>query len=120
MTKPKTTMKLSEQQQLFTKLIAKLINYADEHGWGLTFGDAYRDARLFGEFGEKRAYSAANSVHKVRLAVDFNLFIEGRYRSDTAAYTKLGEYWESLHPLCRWGGRWQDGNHFSMEYQGFK
>jgi hypothetical protein len=27
----------------------------------------------------------------------------------------LGEFWEGLHPLCRWGGRFNDGNHYSIE-----
>lgn len=113
-------MKLSTMQQIFTVNIAKLILFADENDYGLTFGDAYRDPRLHGEFGEKKSYSAASSVHKVRLAVDFNLFYVGIYRTGTSDYRRLGEYWESLHPLNRWGGRWNDGNHFSMEYQGFK
>lgn len=113
-------MKLSDQQIAFTLNIARLIDYAYSKGYGLTFGDAYRDARVHGEFGTKASYSAAKSVHKVRLAVDFNLFKGGIYRTETSAYTELGEYWESLHPLNRWGGRWQDGNHFSMEYQGAK
>ena len=33
-------MKLSDQQQLFTRNIAKLIRYAHEMGFGLTFGHA--------------------------------------------------------------------------------
>ncbi len=113
-------MKLSSMQQLFTVNIAKLILYAEEHDYGLTFSDAYRDPRVHGEFGEKKSYSAARSVHKVRLAVDFNLFYAGVFRTETSAHRKLGEYWESLHPLNRWGGRWNDGNHYSMEYQGSK
>lgn len=111
-------MKLSEQQRLFTRLIGKLIEYAYQNGLELTYGDAFRDSRYHGEFGEKKGYSAAYSVHKLRLAVDFNLFKAGIYRTDTPAYRELGEYWESLHPLCRWGGRFNDGNHFSMEWQG--
>lgn len=35
-------MKLSEKQQLFTVMIANLIHFAEEKGYRLTFGEAYR------------------------------------------------------------------------------
>lgn len=116
-------MTLSQQQRLFTRLIATLILHAYSQGYELTFGDAYRDPRLHGEVGVKRGYSAANSLHKSRLAVDLNLFKNGKYLEDSAAHKTLGEYWESLHPLCTWGGNFKptpDGNHYSMQWQGRK
>lgn len=111
-------MTLGQKQRKFTSMIAQLIQYADSIGYGLTFGDAYRDPRLHGDFGTKRAYGEAFSCHKVRLAVDFNLFIDEIYQTTTEAYTPLGEYWESIGGS--WGGRFNDGNHFSLEYQGKK
>ncbi|MCF4091851.1 M15 family metallopeptidase, partial [Escherichia coli] len=61
-----------------------------------------------------------NSLHTLRLAVDFNLFINGEYQADTDAYRPLGEYWESIGGT--WGGRFSraDGNHFSLEHNGVK
>ncbi|MBB9356801.1 M15 family metallopeptidase, partial [Escherichia coli] len=61
-----------------------------------------------------------NSLHTLRLAVDFNLFINGEYQADTDAYRPLGEYWESIGGT--WGGRFSraDGNHFSLEHNGMK
>ncbi|HBW2562927.1 TPA: M15 family peptidase, partial [Salmonella enterica] len=35
-------MTLSEKQQLFTIMVANLIHWAEEHGYRLTFGEAYR------------------------------------------------------------------------------
>ncbi|MGK0668087.1 M15 family peptidase, partial [Serratia marcescens] len=35
-------MTLSEKQQLFTALIGQLITWAGDHGYRLTFGEAYR------------------------------------------------------------------------------
>lgn len=55
------------------------------------------------------------------LAVDFNLFVNGQYKTDTADYLPLGEYWESLGGT--WGGRFKsrpDGNHFSLEHNGVR
>lgn len=42
------------------------------------------------------------------------------YQRSTKAYKAIGEKWESMHPLARWGGRWGDGNHFSFEWRGVK
>jgi len=111
-------MTLGQKQRHFTRLVGLLIEYAYQNGYELTFGDAYRDPKVHGQFGEKKSYSAAKSVHKLRLAVDFNLFKDGKYLTATEDYTKLGEYWESLGGS--WGGRFNDGNHFSLEHEGCK
>lgn len=113
-----SSMSLGRRQRLFTQLIGRLIAHAYGLGYELTFGDAYRDPRLHGASGEKKGYGRSRSNHKVRLAVDFNLFKDGRYLTDTEDHRVLGEYWESLHEFCSWGGRFNDGNHYSFEYQG--
>lgn len=107
---------VGSKQKIFTYNTALLIQKAYELGYQLSYGDAYRDPRLHGEFGTKVAYGARYSVHKLRLAVDFNLYKNGKYLTKSEDYTPLGEYWESLHPENRWGGRWNDGNHFSMKH----
>lgn len=109
---------LGEKQRRFTWMISKLIEYAYQQGYELTFGDAYRDPRVHGHVGDKRSYSSANSLHKDRLAVDFNLFRSGKYLTATEDHRKLGEYWESLGGV--WGGRFNDGNHYSLEHGGRK
>ena len=113
-------MTLGNKQRHFTRLVGLLIEYAYQNGYELTFGDAYRDPRLHGEKGVKKSYSSAKSNHKIRLAVDFNLFKDGKYLTATEDYTKLGEYWESMGGC--WGGRFTsaDGNHFSLEHNGCK
>lgn len=89
-------------------------------GYEVTLGDAYRDPRLHGSHGEKKGYGHRKSCHKLRLAIDLNLFLDGEYLTETEDHEKLGEWWESLHPLCRWGGRFSnpDGNHYSLEHNG--
>lgn len=111
-------MTLGEKQRKFTKMVGQLIAFAYDKGYELTVGDAYRDPRVHGQVGEKKSYSAANSTHKLRLAVDFNLFKDGQYLTKTEDYLRLGEYWESLGGS--WGGRFNDGNHFSIEHNGWK
>ncbi|EOP1323800.1 M15 family metallopeptidase [Escherichia coli] len=112
-------MKLSEKQQLFAVMIADLIYWAQEHGYRLTFGEAYRTPEQ-AALNAKTGKGIRNSLHTLRLAVDFNLFINGEYQADTDAYRPLGEYWESIGGT--WGGRFSraDGNHFSLEHNGVK
>lgn len=112
-------MTLGEQQRVFTKLTAELILWAYAQGYELTWGEAWRStatARTMSEQGK----GIINSLHTERIAVDLLLFKDGEYLIDSAEYTPLGEHWESLHPLCRWGGRFtrRDGNHFSMAWGG--
>ena len=103
-------MNLSEKQSNFTHMVALLILHAEQLGFKLTFGDAYRSPKV--EYGHK------NSLHRKRLAVDFNLFKGGRYLTATNDYLPLGEYWESIGGS--WGGRFDDGNHFSLEHGGIR
>lgn len=112
------TLTLRQKQSKFVSMVARLIAHAETLGYELTFGDAYRDPRLHGAVGEKKGYGAANSLHKERLAVDFNLFKNERFLSSTAAHEPLGLYWESLGGS--WGGRFNDGNHYSLEHKGRK
>ncbi len=114
------TMTLSEKQQLFTVMVASLIHWAEEHGYRLTFGEAYRTPEQ-AALNAKKGSGITNSLHTQRLAVDFNLFVNGQYKTDTADYLPLGEYWESLGGT--WGGRFKsrpDGNHFSLEHNGVR
>ncbi|WP_145482141.1 M15 family metallopeptidase [Yersinia rohdei] len=110
-------MTLSEKQAVFTVMIAQLINWADERGYRLTFGEAYRTLEQ-AALNAKSGKGIANSLHTQRLAVDFNLFVNGQYQTSTETYKPLGEYWESIGGT--WGGRFKDGNHFSLEHNGVK
>ena len=113
-------MRLGDKQRLFSRLIANLLEFAHSRGYEVTFGDFYRAQRVHGEIGEKVGYGHSKSAHKNRLASDLNLFLEGEYLTRTKDHEPLGIYWESLHPDCRWGGRFKDGNHYSMEHNGVK
>lgn len=113
-------MTLSEKQQLFTVMIGNLIHWAEEKGYRLTFGEAYRTPEQ-AALNAKKGSGISNSLHTQRLAVDFNLFINGQYMTRTEDYQPLGEYWESIGGS--WGGRFKsnpDGNHFSLEHNGVR
>lgn len=112
-------MTLREKQSTFVSLIAILIQEANRRGYQLTFGEALRTPEQ-AALNAKKGIGTVNSVHLIKLAVDFNLFKNGKFLDKTEEHESLGLYWESLHPLTRWGGRFGDGNHYSMEHEGRK
>jgi hypothetical protein len=107
---------LRQKQSRFVKMLAQLLAFAHEKGYELTLGDAYRDPRVHGEMGVKKSYSSASSNHKIRLAIDLNLFRDGKFLTASADHKELGEFWESIGGA--WGGRFNDGNHYSLEHNG--
>src|SRR5688572_32176383 len=115
-------MTLREKQSKFVNLIALLIVQAKNMGYELTFGEAWRskeEAERLAKLGK----GIKNSLHTSRLAIDFNLFKDGKFLTKTEDHKPLGEFWESLSTTeftCHWGGRFGDGNHYSIGYQGRK
>lgn len=105
-------MSLLTTQADFSQAIARLILYATQQGYQITLGDAYRDPRV--------TYGHPKSTHRVRLAVDLNLFREGKYLPETKDHALLGAWWKQQHSLARWGGDFGDGNHYSFEWDGIK
>lgn len=110
-------MKLSEKQSLFAQNVALLLQYIKNKGFSATFGEAFRteeQAKIYAASGK----GISDSLHCKRLAVDLNLIShDGIYLPDSADYKQFGLYWESLHDLNRWGGRFKrmDGNHYEMQ-----
>jgi len=112
-------MTLGEKQRLFTRLTAVLILHAYEQGYELTYGEAWRTPEQ-AALNAKTGKGISNSLHTDRLAIDFNLFRNGVWLKTTEDHLPLGQFWEKLHPLCCWGGRFGDGNHYSITHQGRK
>jgi hypothetical protein len=105
------------KQSLFVSLVVTLIQEAHRRGFELTFGECYRSPEEAARLA-KLGLGIKNSLHTKRLAIDLNLFRDGKYLSSTESFRQLGEFWESLHPSCAWGGRFNDGGHFSLEHEG--
>ena len=99
-------MTLRQRQSKFVHMTALLILHAEQLGYELTYGDTQSKP------GNSPRHKPG-SFHFKRLAVDFNLFRNGRYLRSTKSHLSLGKYWESIGGS--WGGRFtkQDGNHYS-------
>lgn len=139
-------MRLGEAQELFAHHSALLIPRAEELGFAVRRGEAFRtdEQCVINAMGETnrlrlimylearpeyyalalaiknngKANGILFSLHGLRLAEDLLLFRNGVYLTASEDYRPLGEWWEQQHPLARWGGRFQDGGHFSFEWEG--
>uniref|UniRef100_A0A6M3JVF3 Putative peptidase n=1 Tax=viral metagenome TaxID=1070528 RepID=A0A6M3JVF3_9ZZZZ len=96
---------LRHKQSRFVMMVALLVIKATQLGYELSFGDAWA-----------RTGHMKNSLHYIRLAIDLNLFKGGKYLADSDAHRELGEFWESIGGS--WGGRFGDGNHYSLGHGG--
>lgn len=140
---------LRQKQSRFARMVPRLLDKATELGYEYTLGEALRPplmvmlysspslrARVLNAIGvayttisleEAKFIEALEaiktsggslSLHPDKLAIDLNLFKDGHYLSSTEAHRPLGEWWESIGGT--WGGRFNDGNHYSLEHRGVK
>lgn len=101
---------LLEKQQEFFAATMKLGAKALAMGYKATWGDCYRDARV--------TYGHPKSTHRSRLAVDINLFIDGRLIEDEEGHTNLHRWAEEnlgFSPMIK-----GDERHYSFEYMGVR
>jgi len=112
-------MKLGAKQELFARLMCQLITKMHQDGYEVRMGEVWR-SKAAAEDNARRGVGVLNSAHRLKLAVDINLFLDSNYLTTTEDHRVFGEYWEGLHELCRWGGRFKrrDGNHYSLFHNG--
>ena len=137
---------LGQKQRRFSRLLASLIARMNASGYEVSLGEVKRsdeqaEINALGEVGRARvaalvkaefpllaekilnngkANGVRMSVHQLQLAADLNLFKKGMYLPDTEDHRMFGEWWEQQGPDCRWGGRFRDGGHYSLEHNGIK
>lgn len=115
-------MSLLEKQWLFAELLGEFLVWIKAHGYKVVGGDWHRTPAQAVANASTGA-GILHSLHTLSLAQDLSLFMDGVYQRESEPYRPLGEYWKSLHPLCRWGGDFktrQDGGHFSIEHEGIR
>jgi hypothetical protein len=103
-------------------MVAELIFQAQRMGYQVTLGEALRSPEEAARLA-KLGKGIKNSLHIVKLAIDLNLFKNGKYLDKTGDHLPLGEWWEEqsfADIKCCWGGRFGDGNHYSVEHGGRK
>jgi len=124
-------MRLREKQSVFLRNVAKLIGWTFDNGYELTAGELLRtldqqtlyfEGRTIKKIGSDlhlpkttRKSRTMNSKHRQKLAIDLNLFVDGKYTAKKEDFKPLAEYWRSLHKDNVSGYDWGwDFNHFQM------
>lgn len=106
---PCKNLSLGKKQERFSMMFAGLMIKAFYEGFDIRLGETYDDD---GNGHIK------NSTHYKKLAGDVNLFENGEFLQKTSDHQKLGEWWEQFGGS--WGGRFNDGNHYSISDGGVK
>lgn len=108
------TLSLMERQKLFARLLGEFLCWLYEEGFEVTMGEGYVGDSIDSPI--ESTPHLRNGLHFKRLAQDLNIFHQGAWLKggDEPQWARIGEKWESMHSLCRWGGRFQDANHFSL------
>ena len=100
-------MSLREKQEIFARTLGIFLNWMAEQNYHWTMGDCWRstDELLCPHCGTGVSYQellkfngrskVLVSKHTERLAIDLNLFIDGK-RAEPEQYRPLAEKWESL------------------------
>lgn len=112
-------MKLSGTQQIFSKKIAELILWVYTlPGYGVTLSEAWRSPETQDIYVRQGKSHTVRSKHLDRLAVDLNLFINGKYITNKKYYQIIGEKWQEMGGV--WGGDFigfrDDANHFEWRF----
>ena len=137
---------LGQKQRRFSRLLASLIARMNANGYEVSLGEVKRsdeqaEINALGEAGRARvaalvkaefpllaekvlnngkANGVRASTHQYQVAADINLFKNGVFLPDTESHREFGEWWEKQGADCRWGGRFRDGGHYSIEHNGVK
>lgn len=107
------------------RLLPRLLDHAHGLGYTVRGGELWRTPEQAAR-NAATGKGIANSLHVEKLAIDLNLFRNGKFLTRSEDHKPLGEFWESLHVLCCWGGRFRDrngnpkpdGNHYSIRHDG--
>lgn len=105
-------MTLRSARCKFTSLIALLIQHAVVLGYECALDEATE--RVTNK--DPTSDHMPGSLHHLGLALDLNLYKDGRYITNDEGHRELGAYWKGLHPDCKWGGDFArtDYNHYSF------
>jgi hypothetical protein len=113
-------MTLSDARREFTRMLADLLDWCQVNGYAVAIdmGKRCPDCKV----------GHPKSLHKLGLAADILLYQDMNrdgdlndtedYITNSSDYLPMGEYWERIGGS--WGGRFNDGNHFSLEWNGMK
>lgn len=113
-------MTYREARCKFTEALAALVVFARSKGYEVAFAEGMDRVTA----KDQTTDHMKKSLHEIGLAQDIDLYLNGTYLINTLDHEILGEWWEQHGrergiPLA-WGGRFKDGNHYSLAWGGRK
>lgn len=99
-------MSMVAKQAEFLLDMCKLIQYATHNDFVVTAGEAFRTLEQQQIYLKTGRSKTLNSQHLERLAMDLNIFKDGRLCGHDEI-EPIGKFWESLNGRNRWGGSWR-------------
>lgn len=120
------SQQLREQQSLFVEDVITLLMFIYSfEGYTVSLGEAHRPDEMQKIYLEKGLTKTLESYHQKRLAIDLNIFVNGVLIDNKVPNFKkilqpIGDKWESLDPLNRWGGNFKsflDTPHFERAWK---
>jgi len=115
---------LLQKQQAFAKTLSRFLNDLFLRGYDVTMGECYRPPEM-AEIYASQGRGVKNSVHCIKLAVDLNIFYQGKFLTTKEDLEIPGKLWKAyttdIIKTC-WGGDFEntDANHFSFLHNGVK
>ena len=104
-------MSLGAEQEKFTRDFVKLLSKAFDLGYEVRLGEVQRPVEMQELYVRTGRSKTMNSQHLKKLAADIHFIKDGQ----VCYPQELGDYWESLAKVNRWGGNWKsfkDKPHF--------
>ena len=92
----------------------------DEGGFAPNLASNEEALQVIMEAIQKAGYKPGEQVVLALDVASSEMFKDGKYLTSTADHALFGAFWKSLDPDCCWGGDFNDGNHYSIAYQGRK
>jgi peptidoglycan L-alanyl-D-glutamate endopeptidase CwlK len=99
-------MTLGEHQEVFAVQFAALLRKAWDMGYSVRIGEVQRPIEMQELYVKTGRSKTMDSMHLKKCAADLVLLRDGKV-CDRAQIKPLGDWWESLDPLNRWGGNWR-------------
>lgn len=118
---------LRQKQSRFSRSVPLLLQYMHALGFETTLGEVWR-TQAQAEANAASGVGISNSLHTQRLAIDINLFKDGKYLTSGVEHAPFGAFWKSLGKDYAWGGDFKDSrgrpkpdaNHYSISHKGRK
>lgn len=110
---------LLNKQFRFSRFLGMLLDYIYTSGYECTMGETWRTPEQ-AKYNQEHGLGISNSLHLQRLAIDINLFKNGKLLDRKEDYAVLGNFWKGLDTENRWGGDFKksDPYHFSITHEG--